>query len=642
MNLLKILDSTPEPPVIDLHLDLVNQSGDYLLATPMYEFQKELTDQIVSLHYPDILKYCETNDSKELIVKSLEICVENSILVCTHPYLLINHYMPKNLTQKDLPLKLAETSGKFSVLKDLINVIIYNSFAGQKSIGIVMKNNSKIFDLVEALLLGCNGNKTIKRYVGNNLKKDSNKSDKNDNGSNRTVIHLIPGDGNVQKDADTLKSAKFDIIIVFDSSVDTSLHFFQKLRSQNRQNEAIIIRLMPLKTIEHCQWYYSDQKHQKDYLYKLISSIVCLRDFIGNLPPDIFPIYNQNLNYLSSRFFDQVFSGSGNSGFPPWPLPDLQKIPKFSATDVERSLLTEVHFHYTPYDSIDLANDKVKKPSFYESKRLELDYVTNPLKNDFNKLTGIHSPYSSDRSPKADIKSKILTHKLTMRLNNAYIELSNVENEIKIYEKYNEPSSQEKVGRRERELKQALSNIVNDVDHAESRIALTEKLLVKRTDEIADLKKQLEDTTEHLKGFIERNEVRDPSKIKFIKNQFDTWDLQDRIKNTLDKITSKNEEKGYTNLAYENSKTSMSDSKEQIESLESSMDDKKKRISSIINTEVEDNDKYKVQKKNMQNLLKEERLRNQSLLLKLDHSFKFLKDTSHLKKRKARGLTPNK
>ena len=77
--------------------------------TNVADFQKELTDQIVSLHYPDILKYCELNDRREIIIKSLDICLENCQLVSNHPYLLIDHYMPKNLTFKQLPEKLVET-----------------------------------------------------------------------------------------------------------------------------------------------------------------------------------------------------------------------------------------------------------------------------------------------------------------------------------------------------------------------------------------------------------------------------------------------------------------------------------------------------------------------------------------------------
>lgn len=175
MDLLKILDGTPEPPIIDLHLKDLNTSGSYELATPMYEFQKELTDQIVSLHYPDILKFCETDSANDLILKSLEICYQNCILVSIHPYLLIKHYMPKNLTLKDILNKLAETSGKFNVLKDLMNVIIHSNNKRDKHIGIVMNNAGKVFDLVEALLLGCTGgtSKIIKRYVGNSVKKES-------------------------------------------------------------------------------------------------------------------------------------------------------------------------------------------------------------------------------------------------------------------------------------------------------------------------------------------------------------------------------------------------------------------------------------------------------------------------------------
>lgn len=440
MNLLKILDGTPEPPIIDLHLTS-NTSGDYNLATPMYEFQKELTDQIVSLHYPDILKYCETNDSKELIVKSLEICINNCMLVSTHPYLLINHYMPKNLSAKDMHFKLAETSGKFNVLKDLMNVIILSGKKRTKNVAVIMKNEPRFFDLCEALLLGCSGNRHIKRYSGHNVQRELKKN-RNDNSGSPTNIHLLPHDGNLQRGEEDLWDVHFDTVIIFDGYVDTSHEFVKTIRKN-----AVIIRLVPMKTIEHCLVYYD--KSEEDYLYKLVSSIVCLRESIGNLPPDVFPIYNQKLNYLGGRFFDELYKGY----LPAWPLPDLPKIPKFSSIDVERSLLTEVHFHYTPYDSIDLIDNEPKKVelkrTYYQMKRLDLDYITNPLKNDYSDLIGIHGDARD---------GEVLTHRLIMRLNDAYFEQEKGYNELESYRTAKTSAAIEEAPRTGTEIAEIASN----------------------------------------------------------------------------------------------------------------------------------------------------------------------------------------
>ena len=135
MDLLRILDAKPEPQIVDTNhfrIDPIYQNSNiYRIATPMSDFQKELIDQIVSLHYSDILRFFEKLDSeswenlssnrKEIIITSLETLLKNAKLVCLHPYLLINHFFPKSLTTRDLPNRLAETSGKFQILNNILS-----------------------------------------------------------------------------------------------------------------------------------------------------------------------------------------------------------------------------------------------------------------------------------------------------------------------------------------------------------------------------------------------------------------------------------------------------------------------------------------------------------------------------------------
>lgn len=643
MNLLKILDGTPEPPIIDLRLENVNRSGDYHLPTPMYEFQKELTDQIVSLHYPDILKYCETNDKNDLIIKSLEICINNCMLVSTHPYLLINHYMPKNLALKDMLSKLADTSGKFSVLRDLMNVIILNNTRNTKTIGVVLNNNAKFFDLVEALLLGCSGNKTIKRYIGNYVEKESSKTNKSgDSNKPVTNIHLLPFDGKVTRDEEQFAQTKFDALIVFDSYVDTNHEFFQKLRTQNRRKEAIIVRLVPVRTVEHCQLYYSDMTTQNDYLYKIISSIVCLREHIGILPPDVFPIFNQHLKYLSHTFFDHAFKGSRSNLFPEWPLPELSKIPKFSATDIERSLLTEVHYHYTPYDSTEgnLQKSQKKKPSYYETKRLELDYVTNSLRNDFNTLIGIFGN-ESNMTVNSDINRNILTHKLITQLKTAYLNWNIANEEHSTYVDYNRPDIQARVGRREEETKHALSKIINDIDHTESRILVAEKKTLRNIQELESTKEEMKNFESKLITFVADNSITDEKLKKFYDQQVKIWELQAKIKENLAKINSKHEEKNYMANECANAANSITESENQVQMAQELNGQLKRRIAISIDSGVEERMKFKKQKTELMEEIGPEKVMNKTYQAKLGKSLKFLKETSHLKKRKSRGITPN-
>lgn len=127
MDLSKLLASTPVPPLLaplPPASQSSNPSQEYSLPTPMADFQKELSDSIVSLHYSDILKYFETDEDDSLLTDSLSKLFLNIQLISVHPYLLIDHFMPKSLLAKDIPLKLTQTSGKFRALKAVLDVLL--------------------------------------------------------------------------------------------------------------------------------------------------------------------------------------------------------------------------------------------------------------------------------------------------------------------------------------------------------------------------------------------------------------------------------------------------------------------------------------------------------------------------------------
>ncbi|KAM9936007.1 hypothetical protein OXX80_004435 [Metschnikowia pulcherrima] len=638
MDLLSILDGTPEPPIVALNLGELNTSGEYHLATPMYEFQKELTDQIVSLHYPDILKYCETDDTTDLITKSLQICVENCSLVATHPYLLIRHYMPKNLALKELPAKLAETSGKFSVLKNLVTVFSENKARlGPKHAAVVLSPEHRSFDLVEALLLGCPGPKSIVRYVGNNVKKDSAKAAKSGtNNPNGTTIHLIPSDGAVtRKDLD-LYAVKFDVVIAVDT-FDTQSDFVARLRRQNRGRghlPAAIIHLVPMFSIEHCLAHYKGQETQKNYLYNLVSAIVCLRDQIGNLPPDLHPIYNQNLTYLSHTFFDHALCDTAS--YPAWPLPELPPVPNFSPSDVERSLLTEVVYHYTPYDSSDTAAPQ-KKKTFYETKRLQSDYVTNPLRNDYNALSGIHNHRGAPNGKGDDI----LTHLLITELNANYTELALLKEEYDAYEAFNLPEKQASCGRRSDEIKKTLAAIIEDVDHAQQRVHVTHKKTLKRTQENEELAETQKRLKVKLTEFASRHDVKEnATKTSFVEKQLRIWTLQNDIKNLVASLKVKADEKNYMKKEVGNCTDAMRQSETQIHDIKRDIDDVHEKLAVTRDQEERANAAFQRQRDDLLSRVAAAEEANAAAREKFAKALSFLKETSHLKKRKGRGVTP--
>lgn len=335
MNLFKILDTKPIPTIVDSHsLGVSNNiSGDYWLPVPMSLYQMELNDQIVSLHYSDILRYFETeNFNEDSILKSLKIMCNNISLIATHPFLLISHLLPKSLTARDTPNLLTSNSGKFAVLRDLINII--QDF--KKTVAIITTNDQTI-DLLEAVLL--NNKVVIKRYDGNSIKSRTKKILKKNFHCSVHLLNCDNWDDQTFPLMDDVK--KFDFILVMDNNVDSNCKKFEFIRNYNVTKKPItsppIIRLCTINSIDHCKLFFNNKfdKDSKEFLKSITASTVILRDRVGVLPPDLRPIYSQNLKYLTNWIEDPTL---------PWPLPDTYPIKDYNSFDIERSLLKEVNF----------------------------------------------------------------------------------------------------------------------------------------------------------------------------------------------------------------------------------------------------------------------------------------------------------
>ncbi|AET38506.1 Hda3p Ecym_2809 [Eremothecium cymbalariae DBVPG len=432
MDLLKILDTAPEPAIVDARTMGVSgdTSGDYWLPAPMCLYQKELTDQIVSLHYSDILKYFETTDYKEdVVLQSMKTMCLNSQLVATHPYLLIDHFMPKSLLTKDIPVHLAETSGKFAVLRDLMNLI-----QEYETHTLIVCRPGRTMDLIEALLLGNKVN--IKRYDGQSIKSKQKKT------RFSCTCHLLPSEAGDESQLMIDPNIRLNLMICVDPTVDTNIPYIQRILKQHQSKFGIksivpTIRLAVINSIDHCELYFGKtfDRNTRDYLVNVSAAMVVLRDVVGTLPPDLRPIYSQNLRYLVDWL---------DIPERPWPLPDVYPIKIYTPMDVERSLLTEVKYTQTN-DTLEEAfsigkkrnfryndNDSIgSNPlSYYQNKRLKNDYITNPLRQDMAQVTGIYSSQIIDSNMDYHFSSGILTHKLIQAIGAAYDNLKKQNTEV--------------------------------------------------------------------------------------------------------------------------------------------------------------------------------------------------------------------
>ncbi|CEP64676.1 Hda3p LALA0_S13e00430g [Lachancea lanzarotensis] len=426
MDLFKILDTVPEPAIVDPRTMGVSGdvSGDYWLPAPMCLYQKELSEQIVSLHYSDILKYYETEDyNTDVVLHSMETMCLNSQYVATHPYLLIDHGVPKSLITKDIPNHLAETSGKFGVIKDLIGII--QDYQTETAL---VCRSGRTMDLLEALLLGNKVN--IKRYSGQGIKiKQKPKK-------HSCTCHLFPSDALPENSSTFVidPTIHFDLLLCLDPSVDISRPHVQQILTQNRplegpEQKVPVVRLTTINSIDHCELYYGKfvKPGSRDYLVKVTAAVVALRDVVGSLPPDLRPIYSQGLKYMRAWLEDPSI---------PWPLPDIYPIKAYTPMDVEKSLLTEVHYNQVD-DVLAQALKSGRKrgrkpnsafpkdtqsPSYYQLKRLRNDYSTNSLKQDMAQLTGIANAKNGG-AVNYHLSGGHLTHKLIQAIGESHYKL---------------------------------------------------------------------------------------------------------------------------------------------------------------------------------------------------------------------------
>lgn len=346
-----------------------NVDGDYYLPVPMTEFQRQLNEEVISLHYPDIYKLFSNDtsllDSPEL-QNSLQSLFINSQLVGTHPYLLVDHYLPPNLLLKDIPNKLSRTSGKFETLVKIIELVRY-----RKMEIAVISRPGKSFDIIEALLLGKMIN--YKRHSGSNL-RPFNKSN-----TNYSTIHLIPSS---QLDSTYFGSERFDLVLVLDQTFNIHDPHITSIRSQSRNTPADIngnapklapvVRLIPYNSAEHITLKFDTiSSDEIVYTKNVIGSMVVLRNKVGTIPSELKPYYAQGLKLLSP-WLDNMTNT--------WPLPDLPDIEAYSWPVIRKSLLSKENDIKSEEE-----DTKQKKENGNISARFE-NGVNGTKKNNHNNL----------------------------------------------------------------------------------------------------------------------------------------------------------------------------------------------------------------------------------------------------------------
>ena len=622
MDLLRILDAKPEPCIVDVNhfkIDPEYQNSNiYKIATPMSDFQKELVDQIISLHYSDILRFFEKLDNKlwysmnesrkEIIITSLQTMISNIKLVCLHPYLLINHFFPKSLTTRDLPNRLAETSGKFQILNDLLIQLdsIYNPIDKNdkskkgKNIDIaIIVRSGKAMDLVDALCIGhrCN----LKKYSGIKLRDSSANQKKNLNLN--LNIHLFPSEfenlneKEISTNLNNFKK-KMNFIIYFDSNIDQNNQFLNKLIDFRKTK---FFQLIPIYSVEHIELYFQNQTNSRsidEYLRPITAAVVVLRDRVGQLPSNLKPAYTKNLIFIKDYFSNPLINK--------WPLPDLPPIRNFNSKDVERSLLTEVKFNFDNEEILkeEEENRQDIKESFnsyfggktkminhiiqprfskknpiiqnyYQNKRLEKNYLMNPLNKDYENLTGISKQVS---------QNEITTHTLIYQFDTTLTKTIKINEEIDSFKKFNN------IRIKNFDIMiETYEKLNNELKKNEEKLKLTDDEINEITFKTEIIKNEIKDYNDNIQKLKDSSIDSNNSENQDVLKNFERYELLEEIKKLQGKLDSNKNENKYMKEEIERAEKSIIESESQIIKLKESNEELYIKIEDLKNDNTEIN-----------------------------------------------------
>lgn len=622
MDLLRILDAKPEPCIVDVNhfkIDPEYQNSNiYKIATPMSDFQKELVDQIISLHYSDILRFFEKLDNKlwysmnesrkEIIITSLQTMISNIKLVCLHPYLLINHFFPKSLTTRDLPNRLAETSGKFQILNDLLIQLdsIYNpidkndkSKKGKNIDVAIIVRSGKAMDLVDALCIGhrCN----LKKYSGIKLRDSSANQKKNLNLN--LNIHLFPSEfenlneKEISTNLNNFKK-KMNFIIYFDSDIDQNNQSLNKLIDFRKTK---FFQLIPIYSVEHIDLYFQNQTNSRsidEYLRPITAAVVVLRDRVGQLPSNLKPAYTKNLIFIKDYFSNPLINK--------WPLPDLPPIRNFNSKDVERSLLTEVKFNFDNEEILkeEEENRQDIKESFnsyfggktkminhiiqprfskknpiiqnyYQNKRLEKNYLMNPLNKDYENLTGISKQVS---------QNEITTHTLIYQFDTTLTKTIKINEEIDSFKKFNN------IRIKNFDIMiETYEKLNNELKENEEKLKLTDDEINEITFKTEIIKNEIKDYNDNIQKLKDSSTDSINSENQEMLKNFERYELLEEIRKLQGKLDSNKNENKYMKEEIERAEKSIIESESQIIKLKESNEELYLKIEYLKNDNTEIN-----------------------------------------------------
>lgn len=584
-----MLDGTPEPPSIVHTLDFFiepfesNLDGDYSLPVPMTEFQRQLCDEVVSLHYSDILKFYDRQDwddttfeKDQVLSTSLDDLYKNSQLVAIHPFLVVDHYMPTNLFLKNVPSHLCKYSGKFNTLAQIIDIIRTKHM----NVALVCKSNKKETDIIEAVLLGKSIN--YKRYTGNYLRSTPKVNKKH------STVHLFSSNAEDSRMHELDNNIFFNFVIAFDTSFDPLEPHIERLRMQSKDNtQCPIIRLIPYYSAEHIANKFHHLIHDRAlYMKRVVAAIVILRGRVGTIPVDLRPYYAQGLKFLEPWFNDLGGStGKKNEKQPQrgWPIPPLPDINVYSGQDVEYSLLTEITVvdankqveavkdatngkdNPNNKDNLQVVDEVIvpdDDEQYYDQKRLRREVYSPEIPE--TALSFIALPMGS---PLDD--GQVLTHKILRLLENSIEDLTNKTSELQslkdlaaAQQAYQDDTLTER------------NNYLTEISNLEEKIDIYDRKSERYAAETQALRERKEQQAAELAAIkaelLAKSNTLTESAVDFA--EFETQreriqDLESELRKATDNVESRRTENDYMSVEYQKASAAVTEYTKEIASL---------------------------------------------------------------------------
>lgn len=376
--------------------------------------QRELFEILVQLHKNSLLSLLKdpedelttrlNSEGNQAVKKGLSDQVmlalldANLNLVFNHPYLLVEHYMPKKLLLMESHERLMFASDKFAKFDKLLNLLM----GLEKNLDLIIVGESvKELDLIEAFILGRDLH--YKRYSGAQLYEEKQPipvapvvtkkpyENRDDDyvakvhkksklkKSSKLNLHLITsqkfksfnfyqvtgGDSSSSDNTNETKEFKVDFIISFDEHLDKKNDNIEMIRNLNNDKLIPLIKLLVLNSKTHGMLKYHGesspvlpQEHLKEGAETeedlsqdkilLYSSLVTRRE-------DSINKYDEQFGRLLENL--KPFFNSPKSEL--WPISGLPNFKIQNKTDIINSINTDYSFDIFRKFNSDFKTDNV-------------------------------------------------------------------------------------------------------------------------------------------------------------------------------------------------------------------------------------------------------------------------------------------